>query len=251
MKRSISRAKQKQKQQNDIDFANVCCFKFFEFEFFEFLLIDSLWLIADFETEIVERWIKCWRIDDWQKIAKKTNLFRLKNKFIDFSFSRIHVICFHIVVCNKFIFVDIDCENVKNRTHAFWNRFSRLSKNVIEANSLVVVTNSLNVVETNKSLRQKRNETKRINFFVLILNDCLLIWWFDVKLLWMTFIFFYQTMFQRFKKMIVVNINSNVNELTDSNKKIVYWLIDWLEEQEDRLLIRMSFKQTDWLIDFE
>ena len=41
MKRSISRTKQKQKQQNDIDFANVCCFELFEFELFEFLLIDA------------------------------------------------------------------------------------------------------------------------------------------------------------------------------------------------------------------
>ena len=39
MKRSIFRTKQK--QQNNIDFANVCCFKFFEFVFFEFLLIDA------------------------------------------------------------------------------------------------------------------------------------------------------------------------------------------------------------------
>ena len=51
MKRSISRAEQKQKQQNDIDFASVCCFKLFEFEFFEFLLIDAFWLAADSEIE--------------------------------------------------------------------------------------------------------------------------------------------------------------------------------------------------------
>ena len=39
IKRSIFRTEKK--QQNDIDFANVYCFKFFEFEFFEFLLIDA------------------------------------------------------------------------------------------------------------------------------------------------------------------------------------------------------------------
>ena len=47
MKRSIFRTKQKQKHQNDIDFANVYCFKFVEFEFFVFLLIDAFWLIAN------------------------------------------------------------------------------------------------------------------------------------------------------------------------------------------------------------
>ena len=70
-KRSISRAKQKQKQQNDIDFANVCCFKFFEFEFFEFLLIDAFWLIANYKTK--SRLTKYWRIDDDKKLRKKTN----------------------------------------------------------------------------------------------------------------------------------------------------------------------------------
>ena len=35
-----TKQKQRQKQQNDIDFANVCCFKFLEFKFFEFLLIE-------------------------------------------------------------------------------------------------------------------------------------------------------------------------------------------------------------------
>ena len=69
---------------------------------------------------------------------------------IDCCFSALHVICFRIAVCNKFIFVDVDCESVKNRTHAFWSRFSRLIKNFIEANSLVVVANSLNVVEADR-----------------------------------------------------------------------------------------------------
>ena len=68
MKRSIFQSKQKQKQQSDIDFANVCCFKFLGFELFEFLLIGTFWLIANFEAER-------WRIDDWQKIAKKTSWF--------------------------------------------------------------------------------------------------------------------------------------------------------------------------------
>ena len=37
----------KTKRQNDIDFANVNCWKFFEFEFFKFWLIDVFWLIAN------------------------------------------------------------------------------------------------------------------------------------------------------------------------------------------------------------
>ena len=38
-------------KQNDIDFVDVYCFKLFEFELFEFLLIDEFWLIADVETK--------------------------------------------------------------------------------------------------------------------------------------------------------------------------------------------------------
>ena len=37
----------KTKRQSDIDFASVCCWKFFEFEFFKFWLIDVFWLIAN------------------------------------------------------------------------------------------------------------------------------------------------------------------------------------------------------------
>ena len=35
------------KQQSDIDFANVCYWKLFEFELFKFWLIDVFWLIAN------------------------------------------------------------------------------------------------------------------------------------------------------------------------------------------------------------
>ena len=55
-------------KQSDIDFAEICCFKLLEFELFEFLLIDEFWLIADIETEY-------WRIDDWQRVAKKASWF--------------------------------------------------------------------------------------------------------------------------------------------------------------------------------
>ena len=39
--------KTKTKRQNDIDFANVNCWKIFEFEFFKYWLIDIYWLIAN------------------------------------------------------------------------------------------------------------------------------------------------------------------------------------------------------------
>ena len=94
MKRSISRAEQKQKQ-SDIDFANVCCFKLLEFELFEFLLIGAFWLAANSEAE------NHWRRR--QTTTKKTNLFRLNSKSIDSCFSILHVICSRIVVRNRFI----------------------------------------------------------------------------------------------------------------------------------------------------
>ena len=99
---------------------------------------------------------------------------------IDCCFSFFHVICFRIVVCNKFIFVDVDCENVKNRTHTFWNRSNRLIKNFIEANSLIVVTNSLNVIDANRLLKlTKRNDKSKFKFFDLMF--WMLICWFDVR----------------------------------------------------------------------
>ena len=149
-----------------------------------------------------------------QKITKKTNWFdRVTNLLISY-FSIFHVI-FFISWCNKFIFFDVDCENVKNRTHTYWNRFNEFIKNFIETNSLIVVTNSLNVIDANKLLKiTKRNETK-------IFRSCwkcnkfknrkfcwwfwIIVCWFDMKLL-LYIIFFYQTIFQRFKKMNIVKI---------------------------------------------
>ena len=55
-------------KQNDIDFANVCCFNLFEFEVFEFLLIDAFWLIADFEQKV-----KIWRMSNEQTIMRTTS----------------------------------------------------------------------------------------------------------------------------------------------------------------------------------
>ena len=66
---------------------------------------------------------------------------------------------------------------------------NRLIKNFIETDSLVVVTNSLNVIETNRLVETltKRNETNKfldnaesvtnlkIENFEIDLNDCLLI----------------------------------------------------------------------------
>ena len=108
--RSISRAK---KQQNDIDFASVCCFKLLEFELFEFLLIDAFWLIADSETEnrLTKRWLFWRRAND----CEKNELFWLNNKSIDSCFSILRAIAFVSLVCKKFIFIDVDCEDVKNR----------------------------------------------------------------------------------------------------------------------------------------
>ena len=40
------------RKQSDIDFADVCCFEFLEFEIFEFLLIDAFWLTVNFEQKV-------------------------------------------------------------------------------------------------------------------------------------------------------------------------------------------------------
>ena len=128
MKRSIFRTKQKQKHQNDIDFANVCCFKFVEFEFFVFLLIDAFWLIANIEI---------WRVDDKQTNKQK---FVKKNRWIDcvtnshwllFFISSCHLFSYRYCDVIEFIFYDVDCENVKNRTKQrmrFWNRWNKFIK---------------------------------------------------------------------------------------------------------------------------
>ena len=68
-KRPISRAKQKQKQQNDIDSASVCCFKLLEFELFESLLIGASWLTASYRAR--SRLTKYWRIDDDKKLRRR------------------------------------------------------------------------------------------------------------------------------------------------------------------------------------
>ena len=94
------KTKQKQKQQNDIDFANVCCFKFLEFELFEFLLIDAFWLTANFEN--IQTWNKILTHRRLTKNCEKNELVWLNNKlnWSMFFFYSCH--CFRIV-CNKFI----------------------------------------------------------------------------------------------------------------------------------------------------
>ena len=143
--------------------------------------------------------------DDWQKTAKKTSWFdRATNShWLLFFISLCHLLsyrCWNVI--NSF-FIDVDCENVKNRTHAFWNRSNRLIKNFIEANSLIVVTNSLNVIKQTDSLKHWRNETKFkffcLMFWVLIcllkINDLMCVCDF--------YFLFYQAMFQRLKKWIL------------------------------------------------
>ena len=118
----------------------------------------------------------------------------------------------------------------------------------------------------------KRSETKRnSNFLFDVLNVDLFVWdnWCEIVVCDFYFSL-YQTMFQRFKKMIIVKINwcrrtekrSTIDWLTDSkNKKIDNWLINWLEEQKDRQLINWLTRRTrrstidcrcskfiDWLI---
>ena len=114
MKRSISQNKQKQKQQNDIDFANVYCFKFFEFEFFECLLIDAFWLIANSEQNKMlthRRLTKNCEKDELIWSCSKFALIVVFHFFMSFVFVSF--------VCKKFIFIDVDCEDVKNETHTF------------------------------------------------------------------------------------------------------------------------------------
>ena len=99
-KRSIFRTKQKQKQQNDIDFANVCCFKLFEFEFFEFLLIDRFWLTANFETK--------------QNVDASTIDKKLRKKRIDLIVTSVHRIqhlksTFDSTLELTFLFYHIEC----------------------------------------------------------------------------------------------------------------------------------------------
>ena len=112
-------------------------------------------MIADSE-------IKSMSTTHWRRTddCENDELVWLNIKSIDSYLSIFHAIAL-ISLCNRFIFFDVDCENVKNRTHAYWDRSSRLTENFIEADSLVVVANSLNVVEADRSLKQKRNEAKR------------------------------------------------------------------------------------------
>ena len=138
--RSISRAKQKQKQQNDIDFASVCCFKLLEFELFEFLLIDAFWLTADVETEICED-------DELNWLRNRFTLTVVLHLFMSFALVS-------LLWCNRFIFVwNIDCEDVKNRRKQrmrFWCRCNELIE--------IAVTNSL--IEFHWS-RLTETETRR------------------------------------------------------------------------------------------
>ena len=90
--RSISRAKQKQKQQNDIDFADVCCLKLLEFVLFEFLLIDAFWLTANFEFENIETWIRILTHKRLTKSCEKDELVWLSSKSIDSCSSILYVI---------------------------------------------------------------------------------------------------------------------------------------------------------------
>ena len=107
----------------------------------------------------------------------------------------------------------------------------------------------MNVIITNKLVKTKtkRNETINENFWFDVLNIDLLIWnkWFNVCVI---FIFFYQTMFQRFKKMIIVKI-IEISKI-QKRKSTLIELID-SKKHKNRLLIVMSFKQTNWLINFE
>ena len=98
------------------------------------------------------------------KNYEKDEFVWLSNKFNRSIFFSYSCHCFRIVYV-KNSFLDVDCKNVKNRTHTFWNRFSQFIKNFIETNSLVVVTNSLNVIETDRLLKlTKRNVIQK--FFV-------------------------------------------------------------------------------------
>ena len=107
MKRSISRTKQK--QQNDIDFASVCCFKFLEFEFFEFLLIDAFWLIANSETE--NHWRHERRANDCEK--NELNWLRIKFTLIVVFHFFMSCHCFRIVAVIDSSLIDVDCEKCK------------------------------------------------------------------------------------------------------------------------------------------
>ena len=147
--RSISRAEQKQKQQNDNSFANVCCFKLLEFVLFEFLLIDASWLIANFEQQnLLNKILTYWRRT---KNCEKDEFIELNSKSIDLRFSRFHVIAFVSLYVKNSSFIDVDCENVKNRTNVF---------EIIEINSLIVVTiHWMSLKRTNSLKLTKRNET--------------------------------------------------------------------------------------------
>ena len=172
---------------------------------------------------------------------------------IDCCFSFFHVICSRIAVCNKFIFIDVDCEDVKNRTK------QRMLL-------MIIVTNSLSVIVTNKSLKQKRNETKRnSNFLFEILSDCLLIWWFDVKLLLCVIFFFQQNDVSTFKQKnndcknhfdVNKQIDSKNHEnhlltkcrLISTNKKIDYWFVDEIFIfHHDKLIDFRNKKINNWL----
>ena len=157
--------------------------------------------------------------------------------------------------CNRFIFIDVDCEDVKNRTHAFWNRSSRLTKNFIETNSLIVVANSLSAVEANRHW-DWRSEAKRIkrkkNFLFEILNDCFVDLMWNCCCVW--FLFFSLTSdVSTLQKDEYCRNYSRIDERTDSkshenrlltecrlistNKKIDYWKIVILADSRSFSLI--------------
>ena len=120
-----------------------------------------------------------------------------------------------------------------------------------------------------------RNETKFKIFWLMFWMLICLLKINDLMCVFDFYSSFYQTMFQRFKKMIIVKINQcrrtekkwiidwmsiDFNEqenrlltknVENSKEKIDNWLTDWFEKQKNRLLIEMSFKQIHWSIDFK
>ena len=172
---------------------------------------------------------KCWRIDDEQTIAKKTDwidwisdqLTRIFQFFMSFALVS-------LLWCNKFIFVDsIDCENVKNRTKQrmrFWCHWNKLTSRCSEL---------IECRWSKQTLRQtKRNEASQTKIFVWCFE---IVCWFD-DLMWdcccVWFLFFFLSSdVSTLKKMSIVEIRScrltkrrsTVDCLTDSkNKKIDY-----------------------------
>ena len=214
--------KQKQKQQNDIDFANVCCFKLFEFELFEFLLIGAFWLTADIRN------MTCWRQTNEQtKICEKDELNWLRDRFtliVVFHFFMSFVFV-SLLWCNRFIFIEnIDCENVKNRTKQDMRFSCHWSKFISHCSELIECHWSEQIAET------RRNETK-FKFFVWNFE------WLFVDCVWFLF-FFLTSDVSTFQENEYCKDRSEINELIDSKK------------HEDRLLTECRLISTNKEIDY-